>query len=207
MLELSENVKMDKRCSRDLVSDDQLEKLLSYLKKESLWPEQVWTILVTITGRRFKDIGRLRWKNVTLTKDGVFCLVNKDKCSKFKNVNFGFEWSDWDLNFDLVEFKSWLISNKLNGAKGFVVKNGNNEKLANNMKQNIKRKGGFRLHSIRNRRAIVLLINGKSEEATRAKIGWKNLNTLYRYTIINSDEIKKCKSYEKCRNLILNRDE
>ena len=207
MLELSENVRVDQRSSKDLVSNDQLEKVLNYLKKEKLWAEQVWIMLVTITGRRFKDIGRLKWKNVTLTKDGVFCLVNKDKCSKFKNVNFGFLWNDWDLQFDLVEFKSWLISNKLAGAKGFVVKDVNNEKLANNMKQRIKRKGGFRLHSIRNRRAIVLLINGKSEEATRAKIGWKNLNTLYRYTIINSDEIKKCKSYENCRNLILNRDD
>ena len=134
-------------------------------------------------------------------------MISRDKVSQSKNVNFGFQWSDWDVNFDISGFKKWFLENKRDKTQGFVVKGANVEKSAGNMKQRIKRRGGFRLHSLRNRRAIAMLISGKSDEHTRQKIGWRSLNSLYRYTIINSEEIVKCKNYKQCRKLILNRDD
>ena len=205
--EPSAEAKVRQRSSKDLVSDKQLASLLSQLRSENSWPELSWTILVTISGRRFKDISRVKWRNVQTTETGVFCLINRDKVSQHKNVNFGFNWSDWDVDFDLNEFKTWFLKSLKDRKSGFVVKGANQEKLACNMKQKIKRRGGFRLHSIRNRRAIACLISGKSEEQTRQKIGWRSLTTLYRYTIINSEEISKCVNYEQCRRLILNRDD
>lgn len=195
------------RSSKDLVSEGQLRELLKTLEKEKLWYELVWTILVAITGRRYKDIGRVKWNDVQITTEGVFCLIAKDKVSQSTNVNFGFLWTDWDVGFDISSFKSWFLENKKRRKVGFVVKGANVEKIAGNMKQKIKRRGGFRLHSLRNRRAITMLIGGKTEEQTRQKIGWRSLMSLYRYTIINSDEIIKCENYEACRNLILNRDD
>ena len=191
--------------SKDLVSDGQIVKLLKLLESENLWRELVWTVLVTITGRRFKDISRMKWCNIQLTSSGVYCLVNKDKASQGKSVNFGFSWSDWDLKWNLNSFKKWFLACKKEKNKpGFVVENVNIKSEAINMKQRIKRRGGWRMHSLRNRKAIIMLIAGKSEENTRAKIGWRSMTSLYRYTIMNHDEISKCSNYEECRKLILN---
>lgn len=145
------------------------------------------------------DVSRIKWKNVVFMNDRVCILLQKDKMNQAKFVNFSFRFSDWDLpefNIDQIveKFKKDKTTKNLNAkvigkAKKHVIKN--------------RCKNLFRMHSLRNRASIKLLISGKTENEVLATIGWRSISSLYRYTILTISELKKFKNYQEAYEYIM----
>ena len=181
-----EDAKIQEISIRDLPAEADIIKLLVSLRHDNREDEILWVIIAAISGRRFMDVSRIHWKNVVIRNDRICILLQKDKCNQAKFVNFSFKFSSWDLpefNIDQVVAKFMTDTRDLNG----------NKKVIGDAKKHIIKlrcKNMFRMHSLRNRARIKLIIGGKSEQEVQAAIGWRSIQSLYRYTILSLSELK-----------------
>ena len=169
------------------------------LRKSNKEDEILWVLIAAITGRRFVDVSRIHWKNVIIREDRICILLQKDKCNQARFVNFSFKFSEWDLpefNIDQVVRKFRSDKQNLSG----------NKKVIGQAKKHVIKarcKTRFRMHSLRNRASIKLIINGKSEQEVQAKIGWRTIQSLYRYTVLSLSELKLFKNYQEAYEYII----
>ena len=66
----------------------------------------------------------------------------------------------------------------------------------------IRRMTESRLHSLRNRKAILLLRSGESEEEVKIRLGWSSLDSLTRYTKMPKSMLKAFDTYDDLVNEI-----
>lgn len=161
--------------------------------------EVLWVVIAALSGRRFKDVSRITWQNVSIQDDKVSVLLMKDKANQSRFVSFGFDFANWDLaDFDITS----LIENF---KKNKSSKNGKEKVIAGAKKHNIKNRcqNLFRCHSLRNRASIKLIIEGKSEEQVQSAIGWKSITSLYRYTVLSLTELQKFDNYMEAHSHIM----
>ena len=85
------------------------------------------------------------------------------------------------------------------------TKNGNIKVIGEAKKHVIKSrcKNLFRMHSLRNRASIKLLVNGRTEQEVQAAIGWRSISSLYRYTVLTITEIEHFNSYQEIYEYIM----
>ena len=194
-----EEAEVQEITARDLPSEQDIIKLLINLRKANREDEILWVVIAAISGRRFVDVSRIYWKNVVIRNDRICILLQKDKCNQARFVNFSFKFSDWDLpqfNIDMVveKFKADKINLSRNAkvigkAKKHIIK--------------IRCENLFRMHSLRNRASIKLIISGKSEQEVQAAIGWRTIQSLYRYTILSLSELKNFNNYQEAYDYII----
>ena len=165
--------------------------MLENLSKAGLHDEVLWVVIAALSGRRFKDVSRISWQNVSIQGDKVSVLLMKDKANQSRFVSFGFDFANWDLE----EFSiATLVENF---KKNKITKSGKEKVIAGARKHNIKNRcqNLFRCHSLRNRASIKLIIEGKTEEQVQTAIGWKSITSLYRYTVLSLTELQKFENY------------
>ena len=142
------------------------------------------------SGRRAIDISRIQTKAILFTKGRWFTTLEKDKKNSLP-VNFSF-------NFDDTLFKSsWSLNEQLRitiATTGSPFVDINWQKL--------RRKATFRLHSLRNRKAVKLILAGQSSHEVQMALGWADLKSLQRYLKISPDAIRTLNSYEKVLSVI-----
>ena len=154
-----------------------------------LKPKQRFFIqLMAVTGRRSVDLLRLKWNLVKIKENEVCAVIAKDKTHKGL-VSFNFKFDDYDLPIGKQQFID-VLKNGVENESGLVFKNF--------MKQQVTQKSKtFRLHSLRNRKAISMLVSGATEQEVMSKIGWASLNSLLRYTKVSTSFIKQFSSYSE----------
>ena len=177
--------------TRDLATDSEIEKSLE--KADEV--QKRYLQLLILTGRRSCDILRISWESIKIRK-GKWCVViPRDKTSKNQLVSFEVNFSDWDLSGNVEDLKKWLKT-------GADTKTGNIFPT-NFQKQNVARKCKFRIHALRNRRAIIMLIKGTPEAEVMSKIGWTSCASLLRYAKVSVSFIKNFENYnEFCSDLL-----
>ena len=194
-----ENAKIQEISERDLPREDDIIKLLISLRNSKREDEILWVIIAAISGRRFMDVSRILWKNVVILNDRISILLQKDKCNQARFVNFSFKFSSWDLpEFNIEQIVKKFKADKIN-LKGNLKVIGQAKKHV--IKQRCKHL--FRMHSLRNRASIKLIISGKSEQEVQAAIGWRSIQSLYRYTVLSSSELKNFKNYNEAYDYIM----
>ena len=159
----------------------------------------VWVVIAALSGRRFKDVSRITWQNVSINDDVVSVLLMKDKANQSRFVSFGFDFGKWDLpDFNIASLVENFKINKM-------VKNKKEKVISQAKKHNIKNRCAelFRCHSLRNRASIKLIIQGKTEEQVQAAIGWKSISSLYRYTVLSLTELQKFNNYNEAYEHIM----
>ena len=167
--------------------------LLRSLEKANLVNEILWVVIAALSGRRFKDVSRITWQNVSIQDSVVSVLLMKDKANQSRFVSFGFDFDKWDLpDFSITSLVEKFKFNKM-------TKNCKEKVISVAKKHNIKNRCAnlFRCHSLRNRASIKLIISGKSEEQVQAAIGWKSISSLYRYTVLSLTELQKFENYNQ----------
>ena len=158
---------LDAKSAKDLVSNKQLEELFGRLDRK----HRTWLAVLILSGRRQGDLINMRSSGVTAQGNDCYVMLPKDKMHQNSIVAFHFSW-DWSLAIDLQPIKEdfYLMVNKHDAPFSDV-----------NI-QKIKRRCDFRLHAIRNRRAIEMAVQGSTEEEIMSSIGWANKISLLRYT-------------------------
>ena len=143
-----------------------------------------------LTGRRAADIFRMRWNAMKVKQDTIMVVLPKDKQNQTSLVSFQFCLEEWDLDYDLADFKAWLV-NGLKGKKDLIFTK------KSMSKQVIARVCPFRLHATRNRKTMILLIKKVPEEEIMSKIGWNCLSSVLHYAKVSPDFLRKFESYEE----------
>ena len=131
----------------------------------------MWLAVLILSGRRQGDLKNIQSGGVTTRGDSSYVLLPKDKMSQNNLVAFNFRWI-WTLRVDLEPIKNEFLRLVEKEEKPFEMIN----------IQKVRRLSDFRLHAIRNRRAIELAIEGHSEEQIMSYIGWASKSSLLRYT-------------------------
>ena len=176
---------------RDIATNEDIENSLKKMNDS----QAKYLKLLILTGRRSCDILRISWESIKFRKGNCCVVIPRDKTSKNNLVSFEVKFSDWDLSGNVEELKKWLLT-------GSQTKSGNifPEKF---QKQNVARKCKFRVHSLRNRRAIIMLINGSTEAQVMSHIGWTSCASLLRYAKVSVSFIKNFENYnEFCSDLL-----
>ena len=154
-----------------------------------------FVMFMILTGRRGKDIEELTWEGIKVRKGDWMCILPRDKCNRNNLVSFviNFE-ADWDLEYPLEDFKNWVetgMKEKRGKLFGFVERTGqpfSRQIISINCKN-------FKPHSIRNRKALVMLIKGHTEATIMSKIGWADMQSVLRYAKISTDSVRQFESY------------
>ena len=168
-----------------------------------------------MSGRRGIDIGRLKWKNIQIFPNELTCIMEKDKANKTTPTAFVCKFKDMDVEeVNNAELIAHIIEGK-KSKKGsdYVVEisrdgKNNRDHLFKIFKQKLTRRIEFCIHGIRRRRAVIELLNGKSEDRVSSKIGWRSKKSLFTYVMLSSDQIDCFDSYtefqlfmnEQCSN-------
>ena len=181
---------------RDLPRNSSIDKSLTVL--QNIYPENVeyccFLALMVLSGRRQKDLRRLKWEAIKIKEEVIHCILPRDKANRTEIVSFSLKLSEWDLNWDISIFERWL-SNGIENKQGLCF-----EKT---FKQNrVSANCSFKIHSCRSRKAIVLLIKGETAETIKSRIGWRDMQSVLRYVKLSIDMIRKFKSYEDLLNFI-----
>ena len=130
--------------------------------------------------------------SATIQQNGVFFVtLAKDKQNSLP-VNFAFEFSD-PLFTNQQECADRLSAMLLSSETPF-----NQVSL-----QKIRRKAVFRLHSLRNRKAIKLILAGVDVQEIQMALGWSDIKSLQRYIKLSPNAIIALNSYEKVINTVL----
>ena len=147
--------------------------------------------IMLASGRRAVDIMRIR-SSAIIQQNGVFFVtLEKDKQNSLP-VNFAFDFSD-ALFTDPQECIRRLSSILLASERPFKEVS----------LQRIRRKAVFRLHSLRNRKAIKLILAGVSVQEIQLALGWSDIKSLQRYIKLSPNAILALNSYEKVLNTVL----
>ena len=153
---------------------------------------------MAISGRRSADLMRMKWNLIKIKKKEVSVVLPKDKTHRNSLVSFTFNLDEYDLAIGKEEFTSWL-TRSVRRKSGKVFK----EEQLRKHQIIFKCRRAFRLHSLRNRKAITLLTAGKTPEEVKSRIGWASLQSLLRYTKVSVEFIKKFKNYTQVVNFLL----
>ena len=172
---------------RDLVSDQQIVDLL---KKVSM-VERVWLTVLILSGRRQSDVNKISAGSLKNDGNATFVLLPKDKMHQNSLISFEFRWA-WNLDFDLQPLKCEFFRLFSNCEKPF-----NNINI-----QSVRRKCDFKLHALRNRKAIMLAIEGRTKEYIMSYIGWSSDQSLLRYTRVPITILNKFTSYDDALKFI-----
>ena len=146
--------------------------------------------LMAITGRRAVDLLRLRWNLINISDGRVCAVLPKDKTHRNSLVSFTFEFKEYNLALGKQEFTTWLKTGVKRNSKDYVFEEFKKQRVTTKCKN-------FKLHSLRNRKAISMLVAGKTVEEVKSKIGWNSLESLLRYTKLSVEFIKSFKSYNE----------
>ena len=183
---------------KDLPSDEQIRAVF----EKSSDDEKIWLSLLVMSGRRGIDISRLKWRDVQILELEMTCVLERDKSSKGSPVSFVCKWMDLDVpGIETKPIKKWLKTNKEKSDKSdYVVnmsQNGENTRQQQFIlfKQKISRRCLFCIHGLRRRRAVIELIDGKSQDRVSSKIGWKSKTSIFTYISLSSDQIKNFENY------------
>ena len=142
------------------------------------------------SGRRAIDISRIQKKATFYSDDKWFVTLDKDKQNALP-VNFSFKFDDV-LFEEMAQLQKRLSSAFQKSDAPFNRVNW----------QKLRRKAEFRLHSLRNRKAIKLILEGLSVQEVQIALGWSDLKSLQRYLKISPDAIRILNSYEKVLSVI-----
>ena len=123
----------------------------------------------------------------------TFVILPKDKMHQNSMISFQFQWI-WNLSFDLQPLKHEFFRLFSNFEKPF----------SNINIQSVRRKCDFKLHALRNRKAILLAIEGRSKEYIMNTIGWSSEQSLMRYTRVPIQILNKFNSYDEALTFIRN---
>lgn len=185
---------------RDLATDIDLIRTLKKMPDPEY--EFFMTFLI-LSGRRGKDIEELTWDGIKTRNNSWNCILPRDKTNRNQLVSFviNFE-TDWDLNYDITLFKSWV-------ENGIGKRTGRLFETIQSTKTDFKRsmitnKCDFKPHSIRNRKALVMLIKGCSEQTVMSKIGWADMKSILRYAKISIDFVRTFNNYTELVENLLN---
>ena len=177
---------------RDLATNTDLVKTLRILPEKEY---KYFMIFMILSGRRGKDIEELTWQGIKIRNGNWTCILPRDKCNRNNLVSFEICFpDDWDLDFDIEEFKKW-VKNGIRQKRGKLF-----EKIERTGKQFSRQVISykcklFKPHSIRNRKALVMLINGNSEATVMSRIGWSNMQSILRYAKISIHSVKQFNNY------------
>ena len=171
---------------RDLPRDRDIIGVLGSLKTD----QQNFVKLMAITGRRAIDLLRLRWNLINISGNRVCAVLPKDKTHRNALVSFTFEFNEYDLALGKRDFVAWLKKGVKTNSKKLVFENFKKQQVTTKCRT-------FKLHSLRNRKAISMLVNGKSPEQVQDKIGWASLHSLLRYTKLSVEFIQSFNSYNE----------
>ena len=142
---------------------------------------------MAISGRRSVDLLRLQWSGIRINEKRVSAVIGKDKTHRNSLVSFTFDLDEYDLPLGKSDFIKHLKIGVKHG-KGAVFKNFKKQQVTTKSKT-------FRIHALRNRKAISMLIKGSSVEDVKSKIGWATTASLLRYTKVSINFITTFKSY------------
>ena len=149
-----------------------------------------FVMFMILTGRRGKDIEELTWEGIKVRKGDWMCILPRDKCNRNNLVSFVINFqADWDLEYPLDDFKIWVetgMKEKRGNLFRFIERTGqpfSRQIISINCKT-------FKPHSIRNRKALVMLIKGHTEATIMSKIGWADMQSVLRYAKISTDSIQ-----------------
>ena len=157
-----------------------IEKLLA----RSDIVEYLFILSLSSSGRRSIDFINLKSENVRFLDGRYYVTLEKDKMNS-SPVRFSFEW-DKTLKFDSVSIDSWFGKLLQLQAKPF---------LSVNM-QRLRRRAGFHLHGLRNRKSLQLIRADESVEEVKSIVGWSSDDSFIRYTKLNLFDIKKFDSLD-----------
>ena len=169
------------------MSESQLVELLGSCDLR----EQVWLAVLTLSGRRQGDIAKVTSSGVSYDGDRTFVLLPKDKSHQNSLVSFQFSW-DWHLDIEIGPLKKEF--SRLVETEQYPFKNIN--------VQAIRRKCDFKLHALRNYKAILLAIHGDSKETIMSKIGWASEQSLLRYLRVPVEVLCRFENYEQAYNFL-----
>ena len=167
--------------SKDLISNKELVKLLENLEDELFLP----VFFMAATGRRAADISKIETKNVSVVKDALLIALNGDKVNQ-TFVGFSLNWNEDQVLIPFVKKAKCLWKSIKTREKPFQNTNW----------QQIRRSTTSRLHSLRNRKAIILLMADASVEEVKLRLGWADIASLVRYTKIEPNSLKLFDSYD-----------
>ena len=188
--------------AKNVATDEDIRQLLGDIEGQ----ERLWVVLMIITGRRAIDIGRMKYKKVSLYDDKIGVIIPKDKASR-QPVSFNFKWTEFDVNGCDISMLKKEFEENCENKTGFVIQpeneGKNRQQCLTIMKQRIARKAKFNLHALRSRRAVICLMEGRSESLVKSKIGWRSEEMVRYYTILSADQICQFKSYSAfCKYLL-----
>ena len=158
--------------------------------------ELYFLILMVLTGRRAADIFRMRWGSIKVKQNEWMVVLPRDKQNRTSLVSFQFSLNEWNLAFNLNNFKTWLMYG-INHKKGLIFEK------STTSKQIISRICPFRLHATRNRKTMILLIQKVPETEIMSKIGWNCLSSVLHYAKVSPDFLRKFDSYEEAVDFLL----
>ena len=143
------------------------------------------------SGRRAVDIIRIQSSAVTQQNGVFFVTLEKDKQNSLP-VNFAFDFADA------------LFEDSQNCAERLTkILDQSEEPFKMVSLQAIRRKAAFRLHSLRNRKAIKSILAGLSIHEIQMALGWSDLKSLQRYLKLSPNAIVALDSYEKVLKTVL----
>ena len=173
--------KRDSNSMKDIISNVQLVTFLEQLDTESFLP----CFFMALSGRRATDIENIETKNVTDLGNSLLVTLNGDKCNS-GFVGFSLVWDSDKILEPFIDKAKRYWSTAKRSPKPFSDTNW----------QKIRRSVSFRLHSLRNRKAIISLMEGKSVEEVKILLGWADINSLARYTKVDPGTLKLFSSYD-----------
>ena len=147
--------------------------------------ENVWLSILILSGRRQGDIAKITQSCVTHKENTTFVLLPKDKAHQNSLVSFEFDWT-WRLEESVDKYREAFF--ELLRQEKFPFKSVN--------VQAVRRKINFKLHALRNYKAICLAIDGFSKENIMSKIGWASEQSLLRYVRVPLAVLYKFENYD-----------
>ena len=172
---------------KNLVTDAQLDRLLQRLDPE----HQTWLAVLILSGRRQGDLKNITRHGVTNSEGMCYVILPKDKMSQNSLVAFNFEWK-WNLKTELRPLR----------VRFFKMLQEREKPFENINIQRVRRLCEFRLHALRNRKAIQLAIDGYSDDQIMSNIGWACKTSLLRYTQVPTVVLRSFSTYDEALEFI-----
>ena len=141
--------------------------------------------IMVVSGRRAVDILRIKSTGVLVNENNFFITLDKDKKNSLP-VSFTFNFHD-----PVITNQDESRLTLLNALQT------DEEPFKDVSLQRIRRKANFRLHSLRNRKAILMILDGRDVDEIRMSLGWSDMRSLQRYLKLAPNAIRALNSYDK----------
>ena len=156
------------------------------LLKELVGREFLAVFFLAASGRRSIDISRISSTNCTTKNNKLLFSLPRDKTNN-KTVAFHVDWAEDSTLKPFVK-----------RAKDEWQKARKDKCPFQSVKwHKIRRTSPAKLHSLRNRKAVMLLRSGAPEEEIQVRLGWASLDSLTRYTKMPRAMIDIFDSYDE----------